>query len=86
MSHKENVEAALDFWGPEQLNELIVEICEEKAGHIRENWQDEVLARAWLQVGSQFGHLGRKHGFKHACKRVWGSAVDQIQSHLRNDS
>lgn len=34
-----------------EVLEAIGDICGEKANHIRENWQDEPMAKAWEKAG-----------------------------------
>ena len=44
---KEELEEFMDQHSFRELQELIAEICREKANHIRENWQDKYLAHQW---------------------------------------
>lgn len=51
----ETLEKHIDRIGLPQMIELIAIVCEEKANHIRANWQDHsdsaaVLAGAWSRV------------------------------------
>ena len=44
---KDTIEQIIDKVGISGICLLISEICNEKAQHVRENWQDENLARDW---------------------------------------
>ena len=46
-----DVERLIDKYGLSTILGSIAQICFEKAEHIRANWQDEPLARAWDRVG-----------------------------------
>lgn len=41
------LEQAIDSIGLRRLLDLVTNICHEKADHVRTNWQDESMARAW---------------------------------------
>lgn len=41
------LEALMDKGGIRLMLDSIAAICSAKADHIRSNWQDEMLARAW---------------------------------------
>lgn len=49
----ERIEREIDAEGLVALFEVIVLVCHEKAAHIRENWQDESLAKDWERAGKQ---------------------------------
>lgn len=51
VSDCEAIEAMIDQFGIKQVLEAIDQITCDKANHIRENWQDESLARSWDNVG-----------------------------------
>jgi hypothetical protein len=39
---------------------IMAEICFEKAAHIRENWQDENMAKLWDKNGEMLANLSPK--------------------------
>jgi hypothetical protein len=41
------IEAMIDDLNVQSVTDMMVLICYEKAAHVRENWQDEGLARLW---------------------------------------
>tara|TARA_R110002073_G_scaffold327139_1_gene507566 strand:+ start:479 stop:769 length:291 start_codon:yes stop_codon:yes gene_type:complete len=41
------LESMIDRLGMSEIMLLLVHICDEKAEHIRSNWQDEGLAKRW---------------------------------------
>lgn len=41
------LEVLVDRYGLTRTLEALAEICEEKACHVAENWQDEKLATQW---------------------------------------
>lgn len=43
----ETLESMVDSHGIVIVTRLLAEVCRLKAEHIRENWQDEQLAKAW---------------------------------------
>lgn len=47
---KIQLEALLDRSDPYSVLLALSEICQEKAEHIAENWQDASLARTWRQA------------------------------------
>tara|TARA_B100000214_G_C23552848_1_gene439234 strand:- start:103 stop:327 length:225 start_codon:yes stop_codon:yes gene_type:complete len=44
---KEEIEAIIDRVGMLCFIDTVIDICEEKADHIRTNWQAENLAKVW---------------------------------------
>ena len=44
---EETLERLVDAHGLTSVVEWLAEVCDLKAQHIRENWQDEGLAKAW---------------------------------------
>ena len=44
---KEQIEGIIDRVGLLSFVDMVGDICEEKADHIRSNWQDENLAKVW---------------------------------------
>ncbi len=42
-----DLETMIDRLGMAEIMFLLTHICDEKAEHIRENWQDEDLAKRW---------------------------------------
>ena len=47
------IEDAIDSRGLRGVLDIISQICYEKADHLRSNWQDEVTAREWDDMGKQ---------------------------------
>lgn len=47
------LEAMIDSYGVEMTLSTLAQLCHEKAEHIRENWQDEILARDWERKGNK---------------------------------
>lgn len=47
----EQLETLVDKHGMEAIAAYLASMCREKADHIRTNWQDEMLARAWDMQG-----------------------------------
>ncbi len=48
------MEQLLDSLGVVDFVEMLTSICYEKADHVRSNWQDEVLAKAWERNAKAF--------------------------------
>lgn len=46
-SHFTTLESVLDQSSLDQVLLMLARICNEKAEHVRSNWQDKTLARAW---------------------------------------
>lgn len=46
-SERDQIEGMVDRHGLSDVLEGIMEICSEKADHLRSNWQDESTARVW---------------------------------------
>jgi hypothetical protein len=53
----ELLEGIIDRSSPSHVLQSLSEICFEKAIHIRENWQDEKLAKQWEQTGSKIARI-----------------------------
>ena len=49
-SDMETIESMVDRLGITEVMLLLTHICGEKAEHIRENWQDQELAKRWDSV------------------------------------
>ncbi len=49
-SDMEAIESMVDRLGMAEVMLLLTHICGEKAEHIRENWQDQELAKHWDSV------------------------------------
>jgi hypothetical protein len=47
ISHFDALEAILDQTDIKQVVLMLARICNEKADHVRSNWQDENLAKTW---------------------------------------
>lgn len=48
---KDTLESLLDGTNASYLISALAEICQEKADHLRTNWQDENAAKAWDRAG-----------------------------------
>jgi len=59
-SHFETLESVLDQTNLNEVIKMLGRICYEKAEHVRTNWQDEGLAKAWERNGSKLGTLESK--------------------------
>jgi hypothetical protein len=55
-----DLEALIDRHGIEEVLHQICDICEAKADHIRENWQDTVLAQRWATAAGAVGVASTK--------------------------
>jgi hypothetical protein len=47
ISHFNQLEAILDQSDIKQVVLMLARLCNEKAEHVRSNWQDDDLARVW---------------------------------------
>lgn len=56
----EQLEAIIDSLTLSETVVLFVEICQEKAEHIKENWQDENLAKTWSKAASRLEKTSRE--------------------------
>jgi len=54
----EALEKLIDRIGIDALAAIIAGICEDKAEHIRTNWQNESLALLWEAASQKFADLG----------------------------
>ena len=54
------LEAIIDRVGLSETLAEMASICGAKAQHIRENWQDEALAREWSSHATRLENLVRK--------------------------
>lgn len=59
-SHFDLLEQIIDESNLNELVKHLGRICYEKADHVRTNWQDESLAKAWERNGSMLGTLEAK--------------------------
>lgn len=48
------LETLVDRYGLANLVEMLAIVCEEKADHIRANWQDRITANAWAAASREF--------------------------------
>ena len=53
----ETIENIIDRVGVDELIEMLEMICNEKADHLRVNWQDPSLAKAWEKQGDAFARI-----------------------------
>ncbi len=54
------LEAWIDSQGLVYVTTLLETICNEKAEHIRSNWQDTITAKPWDRDASKLMFLSRK--------------------------
>lgn len=54
----ETLEATIDKHGMADVMQMLVHICDEKAAHIENNWQDKELADAWYRVADKLISAG----------------------------
>jgi hypothetical protein len=47
---KDTLESIIDQNSLSSLLQALAEVCEEKATHVQENWQDAVLSREWADA------------------------------------
>jgi ElaB/YqjD/DUF883 family membrane-anchored ribosome-binding protein len=66
MSHKnaiedieDRLESILDLHTVEYLLDRVSSVCMKKAQHLRENWQDQVSARAWETMARSIDRVAR---------------------------
>ena len=64
---KDSLEMLMDREGLPDVLKAIAEICAEKAGHVRETWQDEKLAAQWDRAANAIEHVADGE----AVRRVW---------------
>lgn len=57
----DELEQILDSSNLPAILEALAQICHEKAEHIRENWQDEPLARKWNRAGKALETTSTRH-------------------------
>lgn len=43
----DSIESLIDFWGMPEIIEQLILVCDNKADHLRSNWQDERGAKNW---------------------------------------
>lgn len=58
--NQDHMESLVDSDGVVGVLALLGAVCDDKANHIRENWQDEGLAKEWERAGTAIGFLVRK--------------------------
>jgi len=64
---KRPLEDMIDTYGLEAVLDALGEICDEKAEHIRSNWQDSVTARPWNLIAARlWRETARAHSFSPA--------------------
>lgn len=57
---KNMMEQYVDSNSLEELLSLVEEICQEKASHVLENWQDKGLAKQWEHRAKTIGSCQNK--------------------------
>jgi hypothetical protein len=50
---KDALEQLIDVNGPAHVLDLFIEVCHEKAEHLRTNWQDDDMARQWERIAKR---------------------------------
>ncbi len=58
--HEQQLERFIDTIGLPYMLEVLSNICQEKASHVRENWQDENLAKKWDKNSKMLSSLSPK--------------------------
>jgi hypothetical protein len=56
-AQREAIEKLIDEMGLHNFLSETAIVCCEKAEHIRSNWQDKSLAKAWERFGTRIGRL-----------------------------
>lgn len=51
---RDALEAIMDQCSPYDMCEMLAVIANEKADHVRTNWQDEATAKQWERVARKF--------------------------------
>lgn len=59
---QEQLEAIIDSHTLSDVLAALGNICDEKANHITENWQDRQTARPWIKAGSKLKELASDLG------------------------
>jgi hypothetical protein len=54
------LEDMIDKHSVQQVLFAIADICEAKAGHIAENWQDDASAKAWTAEARKISRLAER--------------------------
>lgn len=57
---KDQLEKLMDVLTLPGLLQVAAQICEEKASHLRENWQDERAAKLWEKNAKQLSAVSGK--------------------------
>ncbi len=52
------LEAMIDASTLAEVCNMLAEVCSAKADHVRENWQDEILADAWDKQAARMLNAG----------------------------
>ena len=58
--HAENLEKMIDSITLPQVLELLADICDAKAQHLAENWQDNRAAKLWTKNAAMLAKLSPK--------------------------
>jgi len=54
---RDELEDMIDKSSLDDVLEMLVEICYEKADHMRHNWQDEASAKQWERWGKKISRI-----------------------------
>lgn len=57
---RDAIEALIDKTTLCAVIDALATVCDEKASHIRETWQDNETARAWDDAGGKLAKLGTR--------------------------
>jgi hypothetical protein len=63
VKEKDLLESLIDKLDITTVQSMLVEICDEKAQHLRENWQDNNQAKLWDKNASQLLKLKLNRGY-----------------------
>lgn len=59
-THKYELEGLIDTYGLCEILAILAEISNEKAEHIRSNWQDEEAAKSWAKDTAHCDHAAEQ--------------------------
>lgn len=54
------LEQLIDREGMGNVLAALVDVCQEKAAHLAENWQDDKLAKQWEKTGNELNKCSAK--------------------------
>ena len=59
-TYMEQIEKLIDERNVSQMLIVMAQVCNEKADHLRSNWQDEQAARTWERTAKKLDTLADK--------------------------